>query len=98
MVLETESLSPEDTVWQLVTASQTTHAARAMAVHGLADHLAASPRTVAELAEATGTHAPTLARLLNVLVALGLCVYTEAGRVEAVRLQGTQSGSRLSGH
>jgi hypothetical protein len=44
-----------------------------MAVLGLADHLAGGPRTVAELAEASGAHTPTLTRLLRALVGLGLC-------------------------
>ena len=40
---------------------------------GLADHLKDGPQSVAALAEATGTHPPTLARLMDVLVHLGLC-------------------------
>jgi hypothetical protein len=39
---------------------------------GLADHLKDGPKSVAALAEATGTHPPTLARLLSVLTHLGL--------------------------
>src|SRR5919112_2043844 len=56
-------------------------AVRAMAVLGLADHLASGPRTAADLAEATGAHAPSLARLLRALVALGLCERDDAGGV-----------------
>ena len=51
-----------------------------MAVLGLADHLASGPRTAADLAEATGAHAPSLARLLRALVALGLCGREATGR------------------
>jgi O-methyltransferase len=39
---------------------------------GLPDHLAGGPRSVEDLAEATGTHAPSLRRLLRVLAAAGL--------------------------
>src|SRR5215212_11601710 len=55
-------------------------AVRAMAVLSLADHLASGPRTAADLAEATGAHAPSLARLLRALVALGLCGREVSGR------------------
>ena len=81
MVLGTESLPPRDAALELVSASWIAHTARAMAVLGLADHLAAGPRTVGELAEASGTYAPTLARLLRALIALGLCAQDGAGRV-----------------
>jgi hypothetical protein len=47
---------------------------------GLADHLKDGPKSVAALAEATGTHPPTLARLLGVLVHLGLCAETAPGQ------------------
>src|SRR5215211_1603974 len=50
------------------------------AVRSLADHLASGPRTAADLAEATGAHAPSLVRLLRALVALGLCGREATGR------------------
>jgi hypothetical protein len=81
MVLGTEGLSPEETARQLVNASWITHVVRAMAVLGLADQLANGPLTVVELAEATGTHAPALSRLLRVLVDLGVCARDEGDRV-----------------
>ena len=40
---------------------------------GLADHLKDGPKSVTALAEATGTHPPTLTRLMDTLVHLG-CV------------------------
>src|SRR5688572_30437024 len=73
MVLGTEGLPPREAVQHMVNASWISHAIRAMAALGLADHLAHGPRTVHELAEATGTHAPTLARLLRMLASVGLC-------------------------
>ena len=39
---------------------------------GLADQLAAGPRTAAELADPTRTHAPSLHRLMRTLASLGV--------------------------
>jgi orsellinic acid C2-O-methyltransferase len=47
---------------------------------GVADQMRAGPQSVAALAEATGTHPPTLARLLGVLVHLGLCAEPAPGQ------------------
>jgi hypothetical protein len=47
---------------------------------GLADQLQDGPKSVAALAEATGTPPPTLARLLAVLAHLGLCTETAPGQ------------------
>ena len=81
MVLGTEGLSPQSTVRQMLNASWVWHTVHAMAALGLADQLAAGPRTIAELATATGTHAPTLARLLRTLASLGFCATDDKGRV-----------------
>jgi hypothetical protein len=76
----TEDLPPRAAVSQMATGYWVSQAVRAMAVLGLADHLASGPRTAADLAEATGAHAPSLARLLRALVALGLCGREATGR------------------
>ena len=47
---------------------------------GLADLLADGPRTAADLATPTGTHAPTLRRFLRTLGSLGLVTDTGGGR------------------
>jgi hypothetical protein len=47
---------------------------------GLADHLKDGPKSVAALAEATGTHPPTLTRLMDVLAHLGLFAETAPGQ------------------
>jgi hypothetical protein len=44
----------------------------AAAALGLADHLAAGPRTAEDLAAATGTHAPTLYRFMRTLASFGI--------------------------
>jgi hypothetical protein len=46
----------------------------------LADKLAASPKSAAELAEETLTHAPSLYRLLRALASVGVFASDEAGR------------------
>ncbi|GAA3734234.1 methyltransferase [Salinactinospora qingdaonensis] len=46
---------------------------------GLADHLVDGPRPVDELAEATGTHAPSLHRALRALACRGIFTETEPG-------------------
>ena len=76
----TDNLPPRAAVSQMATGYWVSQAVRAMAVLSLADHLASGPRTAADLAEATGAHAPSLARLLRALVALGLCGREATGR------------------
>ncbi|HET7035313.1 MAG TPA: methyltransferase [Thermomicrobiaceae bacterium] len=56
------------------------------AVLGLADLLAESPRSVSDLAAASGTDAPSLARLLRALAAHGLFAEREDGRFELTPL------------
>lgn len=61
---------------------------RARAVHvavelGIPDLLGTRDRTVTELAEITGTHAPTLSRLMRVLAAFGVFRRHEDGRTYA---------------
>jgi hypothetical protein len=80
MVLGTAGLPPREAAWRLVTASWITHAVRAMAVLGLADHLADGPRTAGELAEATHADPRAMADLLRALAGLGLLQHDEAGR------------------
>jgi hypothetical protein len=46
----------------------------------LADHLSAGPKSAEELATDTGTHAPTLARVLRTLASLGFVTHIEPGR------------------
>jgi hypothetical protein len=50
----------------------TTQAIAVAASFGLADLVATAPKTADELAQATGTHAPSLVRLLRFLTSLGI--------------------------
>lgn len=81
MVLGTDGLPPAAAARQLATASWISHSIRTMVVLGIADLLASGPRSIDALAEATGTHTPTLARLLRALVALGVCARAEGDQV-----------------
>ena len=59
---------------RLVTGYQVSQAVHVAATLGLCDLLADGPRSVATLAEATGTDARSLTRLMRGLAAVGLCV------------------------
>jgi hypothetical protein len=52
-----------------------------VAALGVADALADQPRTIAELAETTGAHEPSLARMLRALREFGLFSETADGRI-----------------
>jgi hypothetical protein len=52
----------------------------------LADLLADGPRSLDELADATGTHSPSLARLLRMLAALGVVTEETNGHISLTRL------------
>jgi SAM-dependent methyltransferase len=56
---------------------------------GLADQLAGGPRTAGELAAATGTHRPSLLRLLRALAARGVFTEPEPERFELTPLGAT---------
>src|SRR5262245_50209595 len=71
------SLSPPEQMSRLLTSYWTTLAVHVAAKLKLADRLKDGPRTAGELAQATGTHAPSLYRLLRALASLG--VFTEVG-------------------
>jgi orsellinic acid C2-O-methyltransferase len=57
----------------IVNGSWMTQATRVAAELGLPDQLADGPRSAADLAAATNTHAPSLYRLLRALVSLDIC-------------------------
>src|SRR5262245_43783610 len=56
---------------------------------GIVDHLAKGPCTAAELAVATGTHAPSLYRLLRALASLDVLVEDTEGRFSSTPLGDT---------
>ncbi len=89
MPIHHDGVSPEQVVARMATAYRVSLALRTMSLLNLADHLASGPRTVEDLALVSGTHAPSLARLLRALVALDLCATDEQGRVRLTPLGDT---------
>jgi O-methyltransferase domain/Dimerisation domain len=75
---------------RLVNGHMAARAIQVAAELGIADELAAGPRGVDELAPATGTHEPSLYRLLRALAALGV-LYEDDGR----RFRLTELGEHL---
>jgi hypothetical protein len=71
---------PHVRVIQMASAYWLSQAVHAVAYFGIADRLADGPVAVEQLAQATGTHAPTLRRVLRVLAAEGLFKTDEQGR------------------
>ena len=70
----------------LVNGSWVAQACYVAARLGIADLLAAGPRTAEELAAATGTHAPALRRLLGALGSVAVCQQHDDGSFEMTRL------------
>jgi hypothetical protein len=65
-------LPPRDALLRMTTAFQASQAIHVAATLGIADLLEDGPRSVDELAQTTGTHAPTLYRLLRALASVGV--------------------------
>src|SRR5918995_5099412 len=70
--MSAEEPSPRDTLLRLTNAFRSSQAIHVAATLGIADLLEDDPRSVEELAQATGTHAPTLYRLLRALASVGV--------------------------
>lgn len=70
----------------LVNGSWVAQACYVAARLGIADLLAAGPRTAEDLAAATGTHAPALRRLLGALGSVAVCQQRDDGTFEMTRL------------
>jgi len=71
---------PATALLRLATGYQASQALFVAARLGLADRLADGPRSVDDLAAATGAHAPSLRRLLRALAAFGVFREVEDGR------------------
>lgn len=75
-----QALPPHAQLIQMGTASFVSAVLYAAAKLGVADHLSSGPRSAAELAGPTGTHAPSLHRLLRSLASLGVLTEGEEQR------------------
>ena len=72
--------SPRDALLQMINAFRASQAIYVAATFGIADLLEEGPKGADELAEATGTHAPTLYRLLRALASVGVFAEEPDGR------------------
>ena len=73
--MSTQQIPPSFTLFTMVTGYYVSCAIYVVAKLGIADHLSEGPRRVDDLAAATGTHAPSLKRVLRLLASVG--VFTE---------------------
>jgi SAM-dependent methyltransferase len=80
---------PHVQMLQMISGFWLSRSVYAAAKLGLADLVRERPRTVAELAEATGTHAQSLYRLLRALACAGVFAEDEAGRFGTTPLAAT---------
>jgi hypothetical protein len=72
-------IPPQFVLYQLATAHYISHAVHLAVTLGLADLLRDGPRQGRELAQATGTHAPSLNRVLRLLANAGVFTEQEDG-------------------
>jgi len=75
-----QALPPHAQLIQMGTASWISAIVYAAAKLGIADHLAAGPRSAVELATTTRTHAPSLYRLMRTLAGLGILTERDGQR------------------
>ena len=80
-----DETSPRDTLLRMTNAFQVSQAIYVAATLGIADLLEDGPKSADELAETTGTHAPTLYRLLRALASVGIFIETD-GRFDLTPL------------
>jgi hypothetical protein len=72
--------TPAGKLLEMIAMRHVPQALHVVAVLGVADQLASGPRSAEELALATGSHAPTLYRVLRTLVAAGVFAEDAKGR------------------
>jgi O-methyltransferase domain/Dimerisation domain len=81
-----DSAPAPDALMQMITGYTSAQVVHVAVQLGLPDLLADGPRDVGELATAAGAHAPSLARLVRALAALGLVAEADGGRIELTEL------------
>ncbi len=70
-----ETVPPDAAIMQLLNGKVVTFCLTAVAQLGIAEHLSETPRNIEDIARDTATHAPSLYRVLRLLVSVG--VFTE---------------------
>ena len=78
--MSADKLSPRDALLRMTNAFQASQAIHVVATLGIADLLEDGPRSADDLAEASGTHAPTLYRVLRALASVGVFAEETDGR------------------
>jgi len=73
------ALPPQIQLYQMAIGHYLSHALNLAATLGVADQLKDGPRPVAELAQATATHGPSLHRVLRLLASAGVLTEQEDG-------------------
>ena len=71
---------PAQTIFQIATGYMASAALQTVIKLGIADHLAAGPQTVADLARKTGANEDALYRVLRALASLGIFEETRRAR------------------
>lgn len=85
--------NPAAAVFQVIQGFWLSRAVHAAALLGIPDLVKDAPKSVAQLAEKTGTHPPSLYRLLRALASAGWLSEDEAGRFGATAItSGLQTG------
>src|SRR5918993_2672117 len=84
--MSAEEPSPRDTLLRLTNAFRSSQAIHVAATLGIADLLEDDPRSVDELAQTTGTHAPTLYRVLRALPSIGVFAEEPDGQFRSTPL------------
>ena len=96
MADETGSAKDTDEIRQLITGYQIARALLAADEIGLLDHLQDGPRHMSDLAKATSTHPPTLARFVRALAAVNLVAVDGEGGVSRGPLaEGLRDAARI---
>lgn len=80
MEVDMQNASPQEVINRMIGGYWTTQTIYVAAKLGIADLVADGPRTAADLAKATGTHAPSLYRLLRALASVGIFAEDAEGR------------------
>jgi len=75
-----DETSPADALRRMTNAFRVSQAIYVAATLGIADLLEDGPKSADELANTTGTHAPSLYRLLRALASVGIFIETDGGR------------------
>jgi hypothetical protein len=68
----TPTIPPQAVITQIATSFWVSNAIRTLCEFQIPDHLVEGPKSITELAETTGTHAPSLYRLLRAVASIGL--------------------------